>query len=522
MLPVYLHYLYICITCIFVTCIFALPVHLCYLYICYLYICVTCIFVLPVYLHYLYICITCIFALSVYFLSVYLYICVICIFAFLYIYITCIFALPVYLSYLYVCFVFSYHTLNFSDALFFISQVNASTGCLSSSDILEMVKLWAENPSMDMGNASANCTSLDVMGWLHNQGTSKPSVFTIGRQFYAYFTPIIMVIGIIGNSLSLNVFLSKNMRSLSASTYLAALSTSDLFALVFYVMIEWLIRGIPVLYPDKRVTFMHVDGVCQMIMYLHYVSRFLSAWLVVAFTVERYIGVCHPLRRRDICTITSTRRIVLGLVIVSLILNVFKPTLSIVSDVKGWGRMCTTKADYRHLSFILDSIFAVMITLVPFVIITCMNLLIVRKLVLRNKRQRACKVITEESIIRLEFTLILLAISLCFIVFNIPYFVTWCKLFLTSKFIHLDTFQDVASFEYFQGTLWITRAIFYINYCVNFFLYSITGTYFRRELKMFFFYRSRKYKTYIRCTRLNSSNSHISHISHTPTPQSWV
>ncbi|XP_041361225.1 neurotensin receptor type 1-like [Gigantopelta aegis] len=401
------------------------------------------------------------------------------------------------------------------------TQVNGSSGCLSSSDIVELVKLWAENPDMKIGNSSGNCSSLDMIGWLHNHTASKPAVFTIGRQFYAYFTPMIMVIGIIGNSLSLNVFLSKNMRSLSASTYLAALSTSDLLALVFYVMIEWLIRGIPVLYPDKRVTFMHVDGVCQMIMYLHYVSRFLSAWLVVAFTVERYIGVCHPLRRRDICTITSTRRIVLGLVIVSLILNVFKPTLSIVSDVKGWGRMCTTKADYRHLSFILDSIFAVMITLVPFVIITCMNLLIVRKLVLRNKRQRACKVITEESIIRLEFTLILLAVSLCFIVFNIPYFVTWCKLFLTSKFIHLDTFQDVGSFEYFQGTLWITRAIFYINYCINFFLYSITGTYFRRELKMFFFYRSRKYQTYTRCTRLNSTNSHTSHTP-TPAPQSWV
>ncbi|XP_046363013.2 neurotensin receptor type 1-like [Haliotis rufescens] len=391
-------------------------------------------------------------------------------------------------------------------------QGNTSIRCLTNTDIIAMVKIWAESPNMEMVNSS-NCTYNDVIDWLDHQDPSKPAILTMGRQFYAYFTPLIMIVGIIGNSLSLNVFLSKKMRTLSASTYLAALSTSDLTALLFYVMIEWLIRGIPVLHPYKRVTFMHVNGICQMIMYFHYASRFLSAWLVVAFTVERYIGVCHPLRRRDVCTLSSTRRIVGGLVIASLVLNIFKPILSIVNDVEKWGRMCTTNPDYRHLSFILDSIFAVMITLVPFCIITVLNLLIVRKLVLRNKRQMACKIITEESIIRLEFTLILLAVSLCFIVFNVPYFSTWCKLFLTSKFVHLAKFDDFRDFEHFQGTLWITRSIFYINYCINFFLYSITGAYFRRELKMLFFYRSQKYKTYTRCSRLNS-NSH--------TPQSWV
>ena len=45
----------------------------------------------------------------------------------------------------------------------------------------------------------------------------------------------------------------------------------------------------------------------------------------------RYIGVCHPLRRRDICTTSSTRRLVLGLILVSFTLNIFKPLLSQVS-----------------------------------------------------------------------------------------------------------------------------------------------------------------------------------------------
>ena len=86
------------------------------------------------------------------------------------------------------------------------------------------------------------------------------SFLKAGRSFYAYFTPVILLIGFVGNSLSLNVFISKNMRSLSASTYLAALSTSDLLTLVFYVTIEWLRKGLVYLKPEIRMHFIDING----------------------------------------------------------------------------------------------------------------------------------------------------------------------------------------------------------------------------------------------------------------------
>ena len=221
---------------------------------------------------------------------------------------------------------------------------------------------------------NSNC-SLDVLG----PEPLPNSVLLMGSLFYAYFTPVIFIIGIVGNSISLMVFVCKSMRHLSASMYLASLSASDLMVLIFYVLTEWLTRGIPVLSPDSRVTFMHVNGVCHVIMYFHYVSRFLSAWLVVAFTMERYIGVCHPLHRRHICSAKSTRKIVFGLVIFSLVFNMYKPLLSKVHEVHPWEVMCTTDPKHKQLSFVLDSVYAVSITFVPFVIITVINSLIIRK-----------------------------------------------------------------------------------------------------------------------------------------------
>lgn len=334
-----------------------------------------------------------------------------------------------------------------------------------------------------------------------------PITYRQGRLFYVYVTPLILITGIIGNVLSLKVFLSRNLRGKSASSYLAALSVSDLMSLVFYVMVEWLRRGLVYIKPDVTITFLDSDGICQMLMYISYIARFLSSWLVVAFTMERYIGVCHPLRRRFVCNKDSTRRIIAGLCLIALLLVLYKPILSGVYMSADGTQYCTSDKNYHFVSFILDSTFAVLITLVPFSIITILNILIVKRLVSANKRHRIefsyhknefrkigsrSHLQTDESIIKIEFTVILLAISFFFIAFNVPYFSIWFRNFLYNKYIAKQIRMSMEHIEYWQGLLYVSRAIFYMNYCINFFLYSITGTYFRREMRRMFSLRQRR------------------------------
>ena len=370
----------------------------------------------------------------------------------------------------------------------------------------------------------ANCSD-DQISLLESMfDQPMPEQTSAADMFFTYFTPVIFTIGIIGNVLSLIVFLSKNMRKLSASIYLAALSISDLMALLFYVLPEWLKHGLPFLPGHHAAVFLQEHGTCQVLLYLQYIARFLSSWLVVCFTVERYIGVCHPLRRKDICDPKSASRVILGVIVTASAGCVFKPILSGSYTAINGDPLCTSVRHHEYLSFILDILFGIMITLIPFVLITILNLLIIRKLVLRNRRHRKIRIITEESIIRLEFTFILLALSICFVSLNLPYFSVWCKRYWTyKKLFNINSAQTNVISEQndhigdLDESLSVTRTIFYTNYCINFFLYSITGAYFRKELKHLFLHKERDYNHYHNCSAHTRSNSH----THT-TPQSWV
>ena len=93
----------------------------------------------------------------------------------------------------------------------------------------------------------------------------------------------------------------------------------------------------------------------------------------------------------------------------------------------------------------------------------------------------------SSSIVKLEFTILLLVVSTCFIALNLPYFITWCL--TISKRIHIVMFSSgtrATSSAHLRGTLYISKTIFSFNYCINFFLYSLTGVNFRRQLRTVF------------------------------------
>lgn len=128
-----------------------------------------------------------------------------------------------------------------------------------------------------------------------------------------YFTPVLIVLGLFGNSISLMVFFTSKLRLQSTSQYLSALAISDILFLCQLVP-PWLVAV-------SGSTVFSQNGCCQLIVYLSYVMCTTSSWLVVAFTIERFVAVVYPLHRNAICTVKRARLIITSLTTTSLLIN---------------------------------------------------------------------------------------------------------------------------------------------------------------------------------------------------------
>lgn len=274
------------------------------------------------------------------------------------------------------------------------------------------------------GNHS-NCRHDNVTGGTHvlpAQYGYHSQTLRIGVAMYAFATPFVVVIGLVGNGLLLKVFASGAVGKAATRCYLMALATSDSLVLVTYVLLDWLKRGLPEWSDGWRCHVIDIDGVCQAFLLLSYTFRFLSAWLVVSFTVERYVGVCWPLDASS--SRVCAERVVSGLCVVALLLSLYKPFLSEVHRT-AQGNMCTLKVEQQTLVFYLDAVYGVFITGIPFVVIATLNILIGASLYRTRRRHRRATFASCNSAVTFDLNVLLISVSTSFILLNLPYFVVW-------------------------------------------------------------------------------------------------
>jgi len=292
--------------------------------------------------------------------------------------------------------------------------------------------------------------------------------------FFTYFTPVIVAIGLFGNIVSLIVFLSARIRKTSASVYLASLAIADTSVLVFYVVPDWVNRSLKIIFPNARYSFWDLDGICHVRLYLGYVSRLVASWVIVSFTYERFVGVCYPLQTLQ----RHPKRVLVIACVFYSILLMYVPFLSESHTYNGGVIKCSYKLEYRNMTFTLDSIFMCLSFVLPVVLITLLNVLIIRTLYIRNEVGMA---FSKARTTPMVFTLILFAISFFYIVFHLPYCVAWIRL---QTVINPFTFHfDLDFWNYWDAIMLIVKPIYFTNYCSNFFLYCITWSQFRSELK---------------------------------------
>ncbi|XP_074649614.1 nematocin receptor 2-like [Tubulanus polymorphus] len=300
-------------------------------------------------------------------------------------------------------------------------------------------------------------------------------------QVDRYLTPIIYIIGLTGNLLALIVWMEKRMRQNNSSAiYLVALSCSDFVFLVLHIVIElryaWGIRTLS--YPV----------VCELYFLVYLAPQYLSPILVLGFTVERYISICHPFRREKFCTTKRATKVVAALAFGSLLLSSVQGYFWTYNPAKKTCDMRPTVAEGGQAS--IKSIWNLVTELLIFIFVPLFvlffNILVIKEIHHITKTTRALDPGHHHK--GAASTIMLLTVSFYLIITVLPATVVYLLETTISEGNHNMTDDQIRNDPSWQSYIFyitsrkIVEEFALSHYACNIFLYLATGPQFRKAV----------------------------------------
>lgn len=129
----------------------------------------------------------------------------------------------------------------------------------------------------------------------HCEPKPYPTAQGVKKWIVTVVLILFLVFGLIGNLLSATIMFRRSRRGLSAYFYLALLAIVDICVL-YSSCLSYLLEIAFDLHLQERSTFS-----CRFGFYIQHFFTYISAWLIVAVTFERFIVVRYPFQSIRIC-----------------------------------------------------------------------------------------------------------------------------------------------------------------------------------------------------------------------------
>uniref|UniRef100_A0A914C4L7 G-protein coupled receptors family 1 profile domain-containing protein n=1 Tax=Acrobeloides nanus TaxID=290746 RepID=A0A914C4L7_9BILA len=251
------------------------------------------------------------------------------------------------------------------------------------------------------------------------------------QQVVASITLMIVVVGCLGNLLSLFVFLR---HASSVNTLLAALSIVDLCLLLF---------AVPVFVLPSLNIWSSQDS---LIHFLAYVLKFVypinlmlqtcSVYIMVLITMERWTAVCRPLQVRIWCTARATRIALLFIAIFAIAYNMIRFwEYSITETPTGKAYVRELRDIEKHPNYMIGyytGLYLLTHFLIPFGIIIVMNGHVCKSIIMLR---RARQMLTRQQQREQSTTYMLLLVTLIFALCNtLPFLLNLAECFKPDLF----------------------------------------------------------------------------------------
>lgn len=330
-----------------------------------------------------------------------------------------------------------------------------------------------------------NVTEKDAMAWpcdLRTVWVEILPLVNIVRFLLSYGTTIIVIGGVCLNILSFVVLTQKHMRKATSNMYLAFLAIYDTGSLTFNFL-TGVIRGNS---ESANKNFQNSEILCTFHGVVVELFNLLSVWIIVAFTIERFLMVKFPLKART----WSPRKTVVTLGIVSTVMTLVSFHKIAVSGFEGdsvFGyKACKTR---RKIFKEIIYLYVALNTWLPTFLLVTLNLIIIKELRM-NSAKRAQMTQASMSKSDERATRLLLMVSSTYVLLVLPLGLVQCtELIWNGTMAVPPGHPDYLGFMSTKIRLKWTRAFFFffyqMNFAINFFLYvaSSSAVRFRASLR---------------------------------------
>lgn len=289
----------------------------------------------------------------------------------------------------------------------------------------------------------------------------------------------LLLLGTFGNIMTLVVLNQRRFKNMVSAVYLQFLTIVDLFALYTGLLRKFVFFLLNVDIRDS------VPEICAIHKWLTYASLHCSAWIRIAFTMQRISHTWMPQKAHLEFTRSKVRICLVVLIFVILAINSHilygnRPGLETENNITK--RVCVFTND-KYL-FFFDKYWSIidfaLYSAIPTVLMITGNILIIFR-VLKSKRNMERKSAFSESRSASSesrasrfssMTIMLIVLNICYVIFTSP-----SGIFIVGYQYWYTEGQEETLLQVFD----ILHLMLYVDNSTNFVLYCLTGSLFRNE-----------------------------------------
>ena len=271
---------------------------------------------------------------------------------------------------------------------------------------------------------------------------------------YTLIVGMLVVVGIIGNSLTCAVFWKGNFKSSTSFLFMCLAITDS--AVLLTAFLFYSISPAFAYMSNKEFLFPNtLMGFYVFAAYMYIVYHTVTIWMTVLLTINRYVIVCRPLKASQWCTDSKVKKQVAAVLVLVVVYNI---------AIFGGIVMCEVIGTGVIYMYILDAICSL---IMPICILALLNIRLIQALNTHRRMQIQNRSIQKDN----STTFVLVVVIVVAIVCQLP------QLFNFFLQLPRPTYTNICGSLFYLEQISVTLVV--LNSAVNFVIYILCNKRFR-------------------------------------------